>query len=131
MRFNLLSDANWESKVDKVLDSLSDFGYRDFFEQRNYGKSLDGITVILMCKNPKSNFKQRIRCSQKEKRLYLDIMLDLNEFTHIEQADREKIVARKLVTDLPPIIAKYKFPDFDLTRFESDLRDLLKNINWF
>jgi hypothetical protein len=33
MRFNLLSDANWESKVDKVLDSLSNFGYRDFLNK--------------------------------------------------------------------------------------------------
>ena len=130
MRFNLLSDANWESKVDKVLDSISGFGYHELFQQKDYGDSLDGVTVVFMCRNPEYNFKQRIRHSKKEKKLYVDIMLDLNQFIQIEQTDREKILAQKLVAELPLIIDKYKFPDFDLTKFENDLKKFLQRIKW-
>lgn len=130
MRFNILSDADWDSKIDKVLDTLSDFGYRRLFEEKDYGDSLDGITVVFMCRNPEHNFKQRIKYSKKEKKVYLDIMLDLNQFRQIEQSERERIVAYKLVSEIPPIIAKYKLPDFDLPNFQEDLSRLLKEIKW-
>jgi GGDEF domain-containing protein len=130
MRFNLLSDADWDSKIDKVLDTFSDFGYRRFFEEKNYGNSLDGITVVFMCRNPEHNFKQRIKHSKAEKKVYLDIMLDLNQFKQIEQRERERIVAQKLISEIPPIIDRYKFNDFDLPNFEIDLRKLLKKIKW-
>lgn len=130
MRFNILSDTDWDSKVDKVLDTLTDFEYRRYFEEKNYGDSLEGITIVFMCRNPEYNFKQRIRYSKKEKKIYLDIMLDLNQFRQIEQGERERIVAQRLVAEIPPIIAKYKFPDFDLTKFETDIRKLLKKIKW-
>jgi len=130
MRFNLLSDANWESKIAKVLGALSDFGYRRFFEERNYGSSIDGITVVFMCRDTQLNFKQRIRHSKKEKKIYLDIMLDLDQFKRIEQGEKEKIVAHRLVSEIPSIIAKYKFNDFDIEEFEADLRLWLEKIKW-
>ena len=125
MRFNLLSDADWDSKIDKVLDRFSDFGYRRLFEEKNYGDSLVGITVVFMCRNPEHNFKQRIRYSKKEKKVYLDIMLDLNHFRQIDQGEKELILAQRLVSEIPPIIAKYKFPDFNLPKFETDLKQWL------
>ena len=88
MRFNILSDADWDSKIDKVLDTFSDFGYRRLFEEKNYGDSLYGITVVFMCRNTEYNFKQRIKYSKKEKKIYLDIMLDLNQFKQIEQREK-------------------------------------------
>jgi hypothetical protein len=130
MRFNILSDADWDSKIDKVLDTFSDFGYRRLFEEKNYGDSLYGITVVFMCRNTEYNFKQRIKYSKKEKKIYLDIMLDLNQFKQIEQREKERIVAQKLISEIPPIISKYKFTDFDLPSFEADLKKLLIKIKW-
>ena len=61
MRLNLLCDAHWESRVDRGLNELSSTGYRSFFEARDYGKGLSGITVVFMCREPRLNFKQRVR----------------------------------------------------------------------
>ncbi|MFN5307927.1 MAG: hypothetical protein ACK5C0_00560 [Candidatus Kapaibacterium sp.] len=130
MRFNILSDADWDSKIDKVLDTFSDFGYRRLFEEKDYGDSLYGITVVFMCRNTEYNFKQRIKYSKKEKKIYLDIMLDLNQFKQIEQREKERIVAQKLISEIPPIISKYKFTDFDLPSFEADLKKMLIKIKW-
>ncbi|SDG87524.1 hypothetical protein ACQ86K_29480 [Mucilaginibacter sp. P19] len=128
MKFSLLSDTNWETRVDKVLHTLSDFGYTEFFEKRNYGTSLNGVVVVFMCRDPELNFKQRIRHSKKEKLLYMDIMLDYNEFIKIENDEREKIITERLASETIAIIAKYKFDDFDLERFAADIKRWLKRI---
>ncbi|WP_295794145.1 hypothetical protein [Mucilaginibacter sp.] len=130
MRFNILCDADWESGIDKVLSALSGFGYRRIFDEKDYGSSIDGITIILMCKNPEFNFKQRIKHSKKEKKVYMDIMFDLYQFSKIEQKEREKIVAQRLISEVPSIIGKYKFEDFDLVRFTDDLKKLLEKNRW-
>lgn len=120
MRFNILSDSDWEAKIDKVTDYLLDSGYRRFFEDKNYGNSLDGITIVLMCTGHEQNLKQRIRYSRKEKKVYMDIMLDLNQFKRIDQQERTQIVVDKLLNEVIPIIKKYKFEDFDKPKFEDD-----------
>lgn len=121
-RFNILADFYWESKIDKVLDTLSETGYRRFFSEQYYGSTLNGITVLLICQDPSLNLKQRIRLSKKEKTIYMDIMLDLNQFLKIEQKQREKIVVEKLINETPAIIRKYRLEDFDILKFESDLK---------
>lgn len=121
-RFNILADFYWESKIDKVLDTLSETGYRRFFSEQYYGSTLNGITVLLICQDPSLNLKQRIRLSKKEKTIYMDIMLDLNQFLKIEQKEREKIVVEKLINETPAIIRKYRLEDFDILKFESDLK---------
>ena len=121
-RFNILADFYWESKIDKVLDTLSETGYRRFFSEQYYGSTLNGITVLLICQDPSLNLKQRIRLSKKEKTIYMDIMLDLNQFLKIEEKEREKIVVEKLINETPAIIRKYRLEDFDILKFESDLK---------
>lgn len=127
-RFNILADFYWEVHIDKVLDLLSDTGYRRYFSEQDYGTSLDGITVVLMCQDPNLNLKQRIRLSKKEKKIYLDIMLDLPRFLDIAQKEREKIIVDKLIAEIPPIITKYKLEDFNLTKFETDLKNWMSKI---
>lgn len=124
-RFNILADFYWESGVDKVLDRLSAIEYRRFFVEQCYGSSLEGITVVLMCQNPDLNLKQRIRFSKKEKKIYLDLMLDLNQFLLIDQRQKERVAAEKLIKEIPVIISKYKLDDFNLSKFELDLKKAL------
>ena len=113
-----------------MLHNIHDLGIKDFFAAKDYGTSIVGVSVFLICRDPSYNFKQRIRYLKKEQKLSLDIMLDLNEFKLIDQTEREKIVAGKLVKEITPVIAKYKFADFDLIRFETDLKGWFKRINW-
>jgi hypothetical protein len=128
MRFFITYDANWDAKVDKVVSAINKTSCEAFFERQNYGTSLEGVAVILMCRDPSLNFKQRIRYSKKEKELYLDIMLDFLQFVKIEQKERDKIVAEKLIAEIPPIIARYKFEDFNLPKFEKDLVKCMKKM---
>ena len=127
-RFNILADFYWEAHIDKVLDALSDKGYRRYFSEQDYGSSLEGITVVLMCQDSNLNLKQRVRQSKKEKKIYLDIMLDLNQFLTISQKERERIIVEKLISEIPPIVAKYKLDDFNLSKFEADLQNWMSKI---
>ncbi|HRE57927.1 MAG TPA: hypothetical protein PLW09_08900 [Candidatus Kapabacteria bacterium] len=126
--FVVSGDAWWESNVAKVISSLSGTGYIPYFLEQNYGTSLENVFVVLMCREPEYNFKRRIRFVKKEKILYMDIMLDLPQFLTITQKEREKIIVDKIITEVPQVIAKYKFKDFDLVRFEKDLKKWMRKI---
>jgi|LakMenEpi03Aug12_release.lakeMendotaPanAssembly.Ray.scaffolds.fasta_scaffold587122_2 hypothetical protein len=128
MRFFITCDSFWEAQVDKVIDRIDDTGYKRYFSEQDYGTSLDGITVVLMCQAPNLNLKQRIRLSKKEKKIYLDIMLDLPHFLEIAQKEREKIIVDKLIAEIPSIITKYKLEDFNLMKFETDLKNWMSKI---
>jgi hypothetical protein len=128
MRFSLLCDTEHGVGVDKVMFKFSDLGLRRFFEERNYGDTLMGITIVLICIDPALKLKQRIRHAKKEKKLYMDIMLDLNQFKQITQEQRELLVAEKMRTEIPPVLKKYKFEQFDVDAFETDLRNWMKQV---
>jgi hypothetical protein len=131
MKINLLADFFHEANIDKVLFAFNDAGFRQYFSNNNYGESIKAIGIILMCQDPRLHLKQRIRFSKKERILYMDIMLDLYEFIRINNDDRIRRVSKKLLEEIPPIIKKYKFEDFDLLRFESDLRNWLRESKLF
>ena len=124
MRFNILCDADWDSRVDSILDVFSDSGYRNYFQEKNYGEPLDGITIVFMCRDSAANFKQRIRHSKKERKLYMDLMLDLHLFRKITDDERTRIIAEKLISEVPAIVAKYNFKDFDLDKLRIDINKI-------
>ena len=128
MRLNLLSDAHWESKVGKVLDELSSTGYRQLFEARDYGKGLSGITVVFMCQEPSLNLRQRVKFAKKDKKLYIDIMLHLDQMKMATPDVRKGIVVKRLADDLPAILHEYSFEDFAEPRFVEDLKCWLTSI---
>lgn len=132
MRFNILSDSNWEASLEQALDPLSDLGYRQYFEEQDYGAGLAGITVVMMCRDPELNFKQRIRLSKKEKKLYMDIMLDLPEMMAASPDLRKQIVAERLLKEVPVIVAKYKskIDNFDSIKFISDFEQWIQKTGW-
>jgi len=130
MRLNLLSDAHWESKVDRVLNDLSSSGYRDYFLARDYGSGLSGITVIFMCREASLSFKQRIRYAKSEKKLYIDIMLDLDLMRDADNEERKRIVADRIVNELPRVILAHEIPDFDAASFAFDLKAWLSESGW-
>ena len=130
MRLNILSDANSESRVDRVLDALSDFNYRSYFQERDYGTGLIGVTVVFMCRDTALNFKQRIRLSKKEKKLYIDLMLDLSEMTNADQLIRQRIVAGQLLKEVPEIVSRYKIENFDRSRFLADFQAWIIGTEW-
>ena len=130
MRFFVTCDADIESGLNELLNALNRDGFGKYFEDRFYDDSGVKITVVLMCRDPRWNFKQRIRFSKKENKLYTDIMLDIAVMSSVDLAMRKRIVSERIVNEVPQIVAKYKFKDFDLPRFTSDLREWFEQYGW-
>lgn len=127
MDFRISADVHKDSKVDEVLYELE---LDEHFSNRYYDDSGITIFIVLMCRAPYLNFKQRIRLSKTENCLYMDIMLDFEQMKDATPGERKSIVAEKLITEVPQIIAKYKFRDFDLGRFSADLKEWFENHGW-
>lgn len=121
-------DFDWESRVGKIVTDLN--SERGYFEEKEYGESIKKVFIVLMCSNPDFNFKQRTRFSKDEHTLYADIMLDLKQFKIISHTDRERIIAEKLLSEIPAIVLKYKFKNFDLERFKIDLKGWFEKLKW-
>lgn len=130
MRFFTTSDANSVSGIDEVSNALYKGGFEEYFSEKYYDDSGIKITIVFMCRSPHLNFKQRIRFSKKENKLYIDIMLDLDVMSSADPETRKRIVGEKLVNEVPQIIAKKKFKNFDLPRFSRDLRDWFEQHGW-
>jgi hypothetical protein len=128
MRIFITCDCYWETKVDKVIDKIDATGYKRYFADQNYGSTLENITIILMCQNPELKLKQRIKFAKNDKKLYVDIMLDFLLMLDLSQIEREKNIADKIISEIPIVIAKYKFADFNLSKFELDLRNWIGKI---
>ncbi|MFZ6736049.1 hypothetical protein ACO0LG_29285 [Undibacterium sp. Ji42W] len=122
MRLNILGDFDWESNIDQVLKAFSDDNYHSYLQERDYGTGLIGITVVFMCQDPNLNLKRRIRLSKKEKKLYVDIMLDLAQMKSVDLAKKKMIISELLLKQIPEVISKYKIDDFDLQRFIEDFQ---------
>jgi hypothetical protein len=125
MRFNILGDYTASSGVGIVLDNLTDKKYREFFQGKNYSQEIENITVVIMCQNPALELKQRIRFSKKEKKIYLDIMLDLSLISSMSYLQKETYIIERIVKEVPIIIEKYKIKDFNLVQFNTDLQEAL------
>lgn len=121
MRVSILSGTHWEAKVDHATWTLS---LNAFFAARDYGPQLTSLVVILMCRDPELNFRRRVRLDRKTSTLYLDIMLDLSEMRSLGHAGRRS--AQRLTAEIPPTIAKYRLPDFDLPTFTHDFRNIIE-----
>ncbi len=132
MRFGIVSDSNYEAKLDQVMDTFPQRELEDLLYFKKYGDDLKDIAIILMCRNPEYNFKQRIRMDKKNKILYIDLMLDYHYFvSDITQEDRINVVAKKIIEEVPQIVKKYKLKDFDINLFIEDLKKYFKKIGWF
>ncbi|MCX6848623.1 MAG: hypothetical protein NTY98_06860 [Verrucomicrobia bacterium] len=114
MKVSILSDSNWEAKLDHALRALS---LSERFESLNFGSSLSGVGIIMMCRSPELGFKQRIRMDRKERCLYMDIMLRLSDFVNATHAERRRFAAAALISEVPTVLARYKLSEFRSAEF--------------
>lgn len=121
IRFLITGDANIETGVGEATLLMTGSDFYKFIEKQDYGTSLKGLCVIFMCRNPELNFKQRIRYTKKDQNLSFDLMLDYNQFVVMTPDQRVSEMCKRLLEEMPPIVKKYKFPDFDLDKFMDNL----------
>lgn len=120
MHIRITSDANDESGVGEVVDELSG-PTRRHFSPKDYGSGLIGVVVVLMCRDPSLNFKRRVRFARKEKKLYMDVMLDLAYLVNVDHENRKKTIIERVLSEVPTTLHKYALKEFDETRFVQDL----------
>lgn len=129
MKFGITYDANFESGLFEALRG-SRVQLEDYLLERVYDSSGLELFIVLMCRDPMWKFKQRIRFDRKANCLYMDLMLDLPTMSSADNKTRRRIVAEKIVSEVPAIIGKYKLKDFDLPRFSSDLKEWFESNRW-
>lgn len=128
MHFRITSDSNWETRVGDVTTKISG-PIRISFEEKSYGSSVNGIVVVLMCRDPKLAFKQRIRFAKKEKILFVDVMLDYRSMLSAnDDKTRFNMIKEDLTNVLFSVIRKYKFANFDTSAFAKDLETSFNQI---
>jgi len=125
MEFFITGDVNRESGVLPVLQELSPSAGKHF-RARTYGLGLDSICVVLMCRGPELAFKRRVRFVRKQKAVYLDIMLELDEMRKLDHQSRKRRIAARLAAEIPAVLQKYSITEFDESRFGQDLKAWLK-----
>jgi len=139
MHFGITDDSNRESQVGGfTYDTCGPT--EKHFRPKDYGAALQGIGIVLMCRNPALNFKQRIRFSKKHEargrevfnRLYMDIMLDLEEMKSASPESRRRIILQRILDEVPVVLNRYKFQGFDKARFLQDMNEWFRyeNFTW-
>src|SRR4030095_12577886 len=124
MHLRITSDANAESGVGRVVNEMSG-PTRRHFVPKDYGVGLLGIAVVLMCRNPELNFRRRLRFARKEKTVFMDVMLAVEQRRQADHERRKRIVIERLLDEIPAVLRDYAIRDFDEVRFGQDLK------SWF
>ena len=125
MHLRVTSDANADSGVSDVVIELSG-PLRQSFVDKDYGLGLAGLIVVLMCRNPGLSFERRLKFARKDKSLYLDIMLDLEQMQRATPAARKSLIAERLIREIPEVVNQFGVKVFDLPKFLADLESWFK-----
>ena len=130
MRIGITGDIDEKSGLMQVIIDWSGPA-KQYFSSKNYGVGLMGLFVVLMCQNAHLDLKQRVRFTKKDKTLYLDLMLNLNEMKRTTNLQTKKeLVADRLLSEISRVLKKYAISDFDETRFTEDLKNWLQVANF-
>ena len=128
MDFRTSLDYNVESGLEDIQGEIIEL--EDEIARKSFGKNELAIFVVFMCRDPNIKFKQRIRYSNRDNVLYMDLMLHLPEMEAASHDERKRIVGKKMINEIPEIMSQYKFSDFDSEEFIEDLRDWLIRKDW-
>jgi hypothetical protein len=125
MYLRITGDVNQESGVAEVIYEISG-PTENYFAAKDYGAGLRGVGVVLVCRDPELNFKRRVQFSKKNKTLYMDIMLNLEEMSQSKHERRKQIILERLAEEIPAVLSKYSIRDFDKAQFVKDLKSWIE-----
>ena len=120
MRVFITGDIASESGVSRVICEISG-PTDDHFTSKDYGKGLLGVCVVLMCQDPRLHLRRRTRLSKKDKTLYMDIVLNLDEMAAATPSRRRKVVLQKIAAEVPETLSNYQLAGFDRASFLADI----------
>ena len=122
MRFIITGDTDSISGLGPLIYGVSGPA-RKHFVARDYGTGLLGVVVVLMCQDPNLKLKQRVRFAKTERKLYLDVMLGLEQMRRLDPKDRKQVVGERMLDEIRIFLKKYSFPEFDAERFLDELEN--------
>ena len=128
MECNIFGDCDHYSGLPDVLHWLSRPEQEEVFA-KDYGDGLGSIAVVLVCSQLMDGFKPRIRHAKKAKRLSMDIILNFNQFVGLTAGTRKKHVVEALLEDVPRIVTKYNFDNFNTELFVSDFKEYYSGLS--
>ncbi len=132
MEFGLALIASYllGSSGTEIVTSTSD-ALAEYFAPRQYGSALGSIAVGIICveKEFEPQFPGTTRFIRSQKLLEYDIKLDLESFRNADDEEARRILGSAILNSLG-VIEGMKIDDFDLCKFEEDLRGFLDRQGW-
>ena len=119
MHLGLTGDIDTTSGVGPVIYAMAGPTRKHFIAQ-DYGADLAGIAIVLMCQSSSLNLKQRVKFVKNDRRLFVDVMLNLDEMCRLSPEDRKQAIGVRIVASLREVLRKYAFAQFDAERFLND-----------
>ena len=129
-KFHLISDTFFSSGILEAKQRITNNQLHKIIESEIYGDDLNGIVICLMCCDPDIIFKRRLRFSKKEKVLYMDIILNHDQFSVMSHEQRISEICKILLEKIPLIFKKYKFNNFNSSKLMKNLEDWFLNNNF-
>ncbi|ATQ78415.1 hypothetical protein CR152_30805 [Massilia violaceinigra] len=119
MKCDIVGESDHDSGLSNVLYWLSRPEQSEAFA-KDYGEGLGELVIDVICSKLLDGVKPRIRFAKKTKSLSMDIMLDYDDFAPLTAEGKKKRVLERLLEDVPLIVRKYKFADFNTELFLLD-----------
>lgn len=120
MKLWISADSDWRTYTGRILSEIGRI--EPGYSERDYGASVTRVSMILMCREPELNFRQRHRFSEGKGEYYTDIMLDYGVMLAADMHGRMSHVVEQIGRQLEVQLAKRTFEDFDVARFLRDIR---------
>ena len=114
----ITSDSDARTGVGEVNDQICQAAER-FFVGRSYGDELDGVTIVLMCRDPVYEFRRRVRLSKADKIFYMDVMLDWDQMCYAGAA-RKRLLLEATRKQVRELFERRRFRSFDAAQFLLD-----------
>lgn len=120
----------WDEECGLSLSKMYPFreGVEEKMSNKDYGKGIQYVSIVLVCRP--HDFKQRKRFKKDVRRLEYDILIDYFQIKHVLLDDKKNIIRRQVYEITEQVFAKYKFEDFDKDAFLSDLKAIVKLVEW-
>lgn len=124
MVVQILSDSDWEAKVDHATRGLS---LRRHFECLDFGGGVLKLCIILNARNRELEHRRRERFTKADKCLSFDVMLDRDLLIHSTHQRRRDIICESVCSDLSQTLDRRRIPDFDSATFLAEFARVIRN----
>ena len=132
MLFSLVQELSWRlDEKGRMITVVSD-ELEKHFVGTNYGSFIGMFLICIICVESESESFHPVRppkYSKKDREFGYDINLDFESFLNADMEEARKILGTAVLNSVKAIRRK-RIGDFDLTKFEEDLRNFLNERGW-